>query len=214
MNRYLSSKKNMGFTLIELMVTLAVLAIIATLAVPSMQSFFDKRHVIEAAEDLYSNIQQARSEAIARNQLVALRFSENNSTTWVYGISTNGACTPTETLSDLGSGSPCVLVVDDGDGILDDGTGTIDSADVVLYRFPSTDYQNVTMDMPVMPNFNKQIAFDPTRGVLVSAMNPPELLLTSSGGYQMKVKISQLGQVRICSPSGNNHVPGYTSNGC
>ncbi len=202
-----------GFTLVELIVTIAVIAILATVAVPSMSSFLDKRKVVSAAEELYSNIQQARSEAITRNQTVGLRFSENNTTTWAYGLSTSTTCNPNEDLTALGTGTPCILVVDDGDGVIDDGTGTIDASDVVLYRFSSDDHPNVTMDMTTLPNLNKQIVFDPSRGTTNNTLDTV-LLLTSETGYKMKVKVTPMGQVRICSPAGAGYVPGYSSNGC
>lgn len=213
------NKKNSGFTLIELIVTLSVIAIIATLAVPAMQNFIDKRKAIGAAEEMYSNLQLARSEAIARNQIVAIRFNTNvgpistaPASTWQYGISTNTTCNASQTLSDLGTGSPCVLVIDDGDGNLDDGSGSIDAADVVLFRFNNTAHPGVTLALSGTDFLNRQLPFDPTRGTL--GTSEKTMTFTSPGGFQMRLKVSRLGQVRICSPSGTGHVPGYTSDGC
>ena len=59
--------RSQGFTLIELMVVLALVAIIATFAVPSFQSAMARQKVNIAASDLLVSATQARSEAIKNN---------------------------------------------------------------------------------------------------------------------------------------------------
>lgn len=56
-----------GFTVIELLVTVLILAILATIAAPNMTSFILATRVKSAASDLYSALIFARSEAIKRN---------------------------------------------------------------------------------------------------------------------------------------------------
>lgn len=56
-----------GFTLIELVVTVAIVAILATLAVPTMRDTVLNQQVKTAAFDVYSSLIYARSEAIKRN---------------------------------------------------------------------------------------------------------------------------------------------------
>lgn len=200
---------SMGFTLVELVITLAVLGIVATMAVPSMSSYFDKRRVIEAAEDLYSSMQLARSEAIARSATIHVRFNSTGAA-WQYGISQNDLCNLAKTDPTEANANACVLVVDDGDGNIDDGTATIDSSDTILHRITSDDYTDVSMTLTAMPNANNQIDFDPVRGTAASAT----ITLQSNQGYQMRLIVGLLGQIRVCSPSGNSHINGYSSDGC
>lgn len=64
--------KNRGFTLMEMLVTLAVVAIVASLAVPSFQNMIATQRVRSAANDLVASLNFARSEAVKRNRVVTI----------------------------------------------------------------------------------------------------------------------------------------------
>lgn len=72
--RYRLILKNMsrGFTLIELMVSIAILSILLTLAAPSFKETIANHRVKAAATDLHMSMLKARSEAISRNTDVAI----------------------------------------------------------------------------------------------------------------------------------------------
>lgn len=62
-----------GFTAIELMVVVAILAILAGLAAPSIGAMVDKRRLRQASEDMSEAIYFARREALRRGGNVTLR---------------------------------------------------------------------------------------------------------------------------------------------
>lgn len=58
--------RHRGYTLIELMVTLAVAGVLAAVAVPNMRTFMWNNRISSTANDLLRSIQVARTEAIKR----------------------------------------------------------------------------------------------------------------------------------------------------
>lgn len=62
-----------GFTLIELMITVAILVILAAVATPSMTKLIATQRVKSAAGDLHMALLKTRSEAIKRNAAVTLK---------------------------------------------------------------------------------------------------------------------------------------------
>lgn len=65
-------KRAAGFTIIELMVSVVVLGILASLAVPSFRSFIAGQRIKTASYDMMSMLTYARSEAIKRNTTVTM----------------------------------------------------------------------------------------------------------------------------------------------
>lgn len=99
-----------GFTLIELMVTLSIAAILLTVAVPNFITFVQNNRLANQANDLVTMLNYARSEAVKRNQRITVCSSTTgtscaNSTTWGTGF--------------------IVFADIDGDGVVDGGEDVI-----------------------------------------------------------------------------------------
>ena len=72
---------NKGFTLLELMVTLAIAAILATVALPSFTSSIRNNRLTTTNNEFLASLNLARSEAIKRGVSVTVRKVDNNSFT-------------------------------------------------------------------------------------------------------------------------------------
>lgn len=84
------TQKQAGFSLVELMVTIVVLAIIAAVALPSFQGMRDSARVRAATEAVYSQLQFARSESVKQNR--DLFVSITTGASWCIGISNATGC--------------------------------------------------------------------------------------------------------------------------
>lgn len=79
---------NKGFTLIEMMVTVAIMAIVATIAAPSFVDMIRNNRVTTAANDVLSAMQLARSEAIRQRRPITVCAGADactDSTDWAGG---------------------------------------------------------------------------------------------------------------------------------
>lgn len=93
-------KKN-GFTLIELIVTLAIAGIFASIAIPSFLDMLANDKTTSVANDLLASVQQTRSEAVrySSNSIICARADDNTcgsswSKGWVIQSDQNGDGTP------------------------------------------------------------------------------------------------------------------------
>ncbi|MFZ3186136.1 MAG: GspH/FimT family pseudopilin, partial [Pseudomonas sp.] len=76
----LSARRGRGFSLVELMVALAVAAILAGIAIPAFDSFTLKNRLSTYASAFSASARLARSEALKRNTPVTLCRSSDGST--------------------------------------------------------------------------------------------------------------------------------------
>ena len=65
-------KKNAGFTLIELIITAAILVIVLGFAVPSFESIIQNNRSVSLSNDLVASLYLARSEAVKRGVSVSV----------------------------------------------------------------------------------------------------------------------------------------------
>lgn len=167
-----------GFTLVELLVTVSVFAIIAAIAVPSYQNTLDRRRLIGAAEQIQSDFQFARSEAVKINQNVFMAFRPvaGNSATWCYGLNAGATCN-------------CTIV----------NSCQISGVNRVV---SSNEFRGVSLaqgfaggDVSLPPRF--------------TGINNSTIMLTSDSG-KIDAVVDSLGRIRLCSPTANEKIAGYS----
>src|SRR5690349_5755491 len=79
-----------GFSLIEILVTTAVLAVLLAVALPSYTSFLAQKNLKNVTEDLYNFIKTGQSQALMRHKSIYISFNTVGS--WCYGMSDAGPC--------------------------------------------------------------------------------------------------------------------------
>ena len=70
-------RNNSGFTTVELLVVIALIAIIAAIAVPNFIGWMPTYRLRAATHDLYSNFQKAMLTAVKRNTNCAIEFNDS-----------------------------------------------------------------------------------------------------------------------------------------
>jgi len=177
-----------GFTVIELMVAVAVIAIITSLAFPSYRAMIEKRQVTSGAEQVAAFLSAVQIESVMRNENLTVSYDWTDAADWCVGLTAGAtACDCTET----------------------DSTATdyceVDSIPRLMVSSDLT-YPSVMDSM----TGNDSFTFDPVRGVLLNPADVVEMELLSTGGnFALNVEVGPTGRVRICSDSSNTKVPGY-----
>ncbi len=88
--RVFSQNTYVGFGLIEVLVSIMLLALIIGIAIPSYRDFINQKRLQSAVEDLYNLIRVARSESLNQQTTVFLSFTPGAN--WCYGLNNTAAC--------------------------------------------------------------------------------------------------------------------------
>jgi len=179
----IADRRQRGFTLIELMVVVAIAVILLTLAAPSFTGYMNKKRVEGVAAELATDIQFARTEAVARNAPVRITFGTG---CWV--VHTVGS---TATSCTQAAGATL-------------GTGATQLKDVQLAS---------NLNASLSPNNTlTYVAFDAVRAMATSDGSGSSHSVnvdSTAGSWQLRAAVSSVGRVQVCSPNGS--VPGYAS---
>jgi len=93
------AKGNQGFTMIEVLIVIVILAILMSIAIPGFSRWLPNYRLKGATRDFYSNIQLAKSLAIRDRANSVISFSGN-----AYTVARDGTPFKTMNLNDYGSG--------------------------------------------------------------------------------------------------------------
>jgi len=202
-----ATRRTLGFTLIELMVTVAVIVIVGMLALPSFISFRERAVLRAGTEQVVSFWNQARFEAAKRNQMVKVSVSTSGSAFCLGATTTTN--TADNTACDCFTANACNVAA-----------------------FPAPSAANVTQSewngmtffvnngvTPTLGGLNNKVAvIEPKRGGLTEASDAGALTFSDPAGgkdYKLNMLVDQLGRVVLCESNQTvHHMSGYSDRPC
>lgn len=190
-----------GFTLVELMVTIAVLALLLTVAVPSFVSFRQRTALGGAAEQLVSAWTNARFEALRRNQLLKVSVVNNGGAFCIGAVETQDPAD--STACDCFEADP----------------GVAGFCDVSVYPGDQDEWQGVTASgAPTLGGGTGVAVIDPKRGGLTQTADAGGITLLAPDGpedYRLGVFFDRRGRAIVCQPpDAPDKIPRYADREC
>ena len=185
-NTSLTFRRHRGFTLVELMMSIVLVAIVTSLALPSYRSLLEKRQLTSSAEQLAAFVSSVQSISTRSNQVVTVSYVRANHEEWCIGAvinATDTACVCTQTsttASDFCAIDGQKFVLDES---LTDGSELMHSIDGGSY------------------------SFDPTRGLSDAALTME--LHTDNRKFKLNLMVNNAGRVTLCSKDSSHAIPGY-----
>ena len=195
------TRRNSGFTLVELMTVLVVALVLLLVAMPSFQAYIQRQKIRSAADEVLSVWNDARFEAAKRNVNVK------------FGYRTSGAdfCVGAATTTNPNDTTPC------------DCTQAAPSSDVCdVSRYPADQGQwnGVTLNGgTTIGGANHVVVFDLKQLRLVDPTGAGAISLDDPAGskaYRMNVRVDRFGRGVICQSNASSldNLPGMEFRKC
>lgn len=184
----LTTRRQHGFTMIEVLMSIVLLGISAALAIPSYQDMVEKRQLTNAAEQLSAFINATQGISSRTNQPVTLSFSRDGHNNWCIGATMGeDACDCEETEAD--ESDYC----------------EIDSQPYVLDQDISSGKDLMHSISPLGP-----YSFDPIRGLFSEIDGFLTIEMHSkSRDFRLNLLVNETGRVLLCSKNAADAIPGY-----
>jgi type IV fimbrial biogenesis protein FimT len=181
-----------GFTLIELMVTLVVFAILVAMAAPSFADFFERYRLRSAVDDTIAVFAQARQAAVEADRNVTVKVDP---AAWCVGaVQASEPGTPGSLVEVSPAACDCTA------------PSSCEVDGVPLFANGS-DRTGVSVSVT-----GGTFTFDSKNGTLTDLAAEHRIaFLSRTGRYGLDVLVGPLGQTRACVPAGKRYIPGYNT---
>jgi len=176
-------KSQAGVTLSELLTALSVIAILLSMSAPSYSEFVVKRKVAAGADLIASFFENAKMEAVKRNEFASVTFKKaDNGVDWCLGVV-------------MGREVAC-------DCMAETPACQIDSVTTVLTNETFAQFNDL------LTTFNTgTISYDPVRGILTDPADTVAMAIKhSEEDFRVNVSVNAAGSVRKCTPAAHKLV--------
>lgn len=194
-----------GVTLIELMMTLAVAAVLLSLALPAFTEFRERTLFRGTTDQVLALVQLARFEAVQRDRPATVTFlAPGAPTQWCVGAREGR------------NGCDCFLTDPAAADFCDLGSfPALNPASAVAPRDQAaTLLRGVQVAVPANFGGGNRFTIDPKLGTLddptafgsITLRSPTDRL-----AYQARIDVSPLARAGACAPDANSHLVGFSS---
>jgi len=156
-----------GFTMVEILVVLAIGAILAAIAIGGLNTIIPRSQTKSAAQQLHADLQKAKMASVKNNRASLITFSEASG-------------------SDSGSITACFD---------DDDDDTCNSGETIIARIDMNDYKHAELKSASFSSGPDHFEFNP-RGMPTGQGNF-EINCKSDASYSLKVILSWTGRIRV-----------------
>ncbi|BEP39510.1 Tfp pilus assembly protein FimT/FimU [Variovorax sp. V15] len=184
-----------GFTLVEMIVVVAIMALLAALATPSMLGWVRNNKIRTVSDSLQNALRQAQTEATRRNRQVVFSLTDNSPTTKTYTTKANGSNWAISTVVPTDSDATAMFVEA---GIL------LDVGSSVAITGPKTSSNTATA--LCFSSIGRLVLNDtpgPTGAKCKAEAAQYDIAMsdTKTGDRPLRVTVAVGGQVRMCDPA-------------
>jgi type IV fimbrial biogenesis protein FimT len=184
-----------GFTLIETMIVVALVAVLLAVAAPSMKEMIETRRLRAINAQLVTDLQFARSEAIARRTFGRIDFNLDPALTLT--------CYTIYTALDSLRGCDCKK----GPGAA--CAGNPGAVEIRTVQIPKS--SKVLIDIPPQLDLTWAMGFEPAMGGLVNLivdtdptpLNRFRVDTKIDSARSMRIEVLQSGRPSVCGPTGS-----------
>lgn len=194
-----------GFTLVELLIGFAVMALLLVLAAPSFTSMIETQRLRGTNDQLMTDIQFMRAEAVSRQEVTGISFAENGSMT-CYVVHTCGTVTGDDCYCDCRLSTPTTRCVSP-------------RREVKLVQVPKSSKVEVRpVPVGAAALTANHVILDPATGEMkmfyVIGLTPvpiptvtefwaqTSLSPTASVGGALQTRVNLMGRPNVCAPGG------------